>query len=56
MRSTPAVEAFIDWLFSSLEEDDAKAEPMIAARRTIRRAQAASPAHDAATSFEPSNP
>jgi LysR family glycine cleavage system transcriptional activator len=56
VRSTPAVEAFIDWLFSSLEEDDAKAEPMIAARRTIRRVQAASPVPDETHSIEPSNP
>ena len=41
VRSTPAVDAFIHWLFSSIEEDDARAEPMIAARRTIRRAQQA---------------
>ncbi len=41
LRSTPVVDAFIDWLFSSIEEEDARAEPLIAARRTIRRAQQA---------------
>ena len=41
LRATPVVDAFIGWLFSSIEEEDARAEPLIAARRTIRRAQQA---------------
>ncbi len=41
LRSTLVVDAFIDWLFSSIGEEDARAEPLIAARRTIRRGQQA---------------
>src|SRR5690606_7939919 len=37
VRATPIVGVFIDWLFASLKEDNARAEPQIAARRTVRR-------------------
>jgi len=37
VRATPIVSVFIDWLFAALEEDNARAEPQMAARRTIRR-------------------
>lgn len=37
LRAAPIVNVFIDWLFAALEEDNARAEPQVAARRTIRR-------------------
>ena len=37
LRALPIVSVFIDWLFAQLEEDDARAEPQGAARRTLRR-------------------
>lgn len=40
-RAAPVVDLFINWLFASLEEEDARAEPQISARRTIRRTQIA---------------
>lgn len=40
LRAAPIIQVFIDWLFASLEEDDARAEPQVSARRTIRRSAA----------------
>jgi LysR family glycine cleavage system transcriptional activator len=40
LKSAPIVNVFIDWLFDRIAEDDARAEPQTAARRTVRRAAA----------------
>jgi LysR family transcriptional regulator, glycine cleavage system transcriptional activator len=37
LRAAPIVNVFIEWLFSALEEDNARAEPQASARRAIRR-------------------
>ena len=37
LRAAPIVGVFIDWMFAQLGEDDARAEPQTAARRTLRR-------------------
>ncbi|MCT8997502.1 transcriptional regulator GcvA [Chelativorans intermedius] len=43
LRAAPIVNVFIDWLFAALEEDNARAEPLAAARRALRRAAGKSP-------------
>lgn len=37
VRSTPIVKVFIDWLFAALGDSDARAEPQVAGRASLRR-------------------
>ena len=37
MRSTPIVKVFIDWVYAALAEHDARAEPQISGRSSLRR-------------------
>ena len=37
MRSTPIVKVFIDWIYAALAENDARAEPQVSGRSSLRR-------------------
>lgn len=37
VRSTPIVKVFIDWIYAALAESDAKAEPQVSGRSSLRR-------------------
>jgi len=37
VRTTPIVKVFIDWVFAALAENDARAEPLISGRSSLRR-------------------